>query len=631
MTGSRADAIGRSPRLVGETAWRRGRAVFWGPLIAAGLLIGAMPVAAQVGPPIRLGPPVDDATTPVPPPQPLSSPLREVPDAAPAAPRQPVAPPSDPAGTGGGVTVRLLDRVTVDQVGTRIRGLVDLPADLWADTPGDVVERLVALLPASPASHALRDLQLALLVSPARAPTGTSGSGALLEARLDRMLAMGALDAIGEVGQGIPSASVSAGIARVLTDRAFALGLVEEGCRHAAGRAGSSDDIYWIKAGIVCDAQAGAATGIELAVTLLAELGSPDPLLADLAQATATGTQAGATELRNAQPVHLAMAVLSGTPLAPDVSTIGSLPVLVGLARGVGDAPFDARLRAAERAERAGAIEPGDLTGVYAEVSVPLGGLSDAAPVAKADPGPHARALLWRVAEQAASAAEKAGAVETALEIAEDDAGYRQTARLFAPLVAGMRPAPDVADFVPTAIRVLVAAGAVDQARPWALWLSDRAGQNRASREAWWSLWPVMRVAGGDTLAAFDPAVVADWWRRLRIDERGTGPVRAATTLAILDAFGDPVPASVWRSLAGAPGAASHDVPSPAYRYGLAVAARSGRVGEGLLLALDGLGDSPLPAIAPDVTAEVVRALSALGLQPVARHFAGEAAIAYGL
>ena len=83
--------------------------------------------------------------------------------------------------------------------------------------------------------------------------------------------------------------------------------------------------------------------------------------------------------------------------------------------------------------------------------------------------------------------------------------------------------------------------------------------------------------------------------------------------------------------MAAQPVTGVHTYPGPAFRMGLAVAAERKRVGEGLVLALAGLGDTALEDLAPSGIAEIASALKALGFVSEARGFAAEAAAAQGL
>ncbi|WP_323792991.1 hypothetical protein, partial [Nocardioides sp.] len=177
-----------------------------GLLVASALVDPNMPQAQTRGP-ILLGPPTplspgnDTLVTP-PAPPPILQPIPER-----AAPR---------TTADGSIRIEGLKRLTVDAAGSLTPDSGGLRTDLWAGTPGPIALRLVALLPAAPDSRALRDLQRRLLLSSGPAPADLPTEGALLVARAERLLAMGALDELAALALVAPGRDDEPEIARVL-------------------------------------------------------------------------------------------------------------------------------------------------------------------------------------------------------------------------------------------------------------------------------------------------------------------------------------------------------------------------------------------------------------------------------
>jgi uncharacterized protein YjeT (DUF2065 family) len=162
--------------------------------------------------------------------------------------------------------------------------------------------------------------------------------------------------------------------------------------------------------------------------------------------------------------------------------------------------------------------------------------------------------------------------------------------------------------------------------------LSAEASRSRDGAETWHRIAPILRIAGGPKVADLDTQkvddLIGDWNPEVKASEETE---RLAATLTILEGLGVPVSPDVWRSLAAPPTSGVHTAPGPAFRAGLAVAVAGKRIGEGLVLALSGLGDTALEDLAPTVVADIARALKALGFPSEARGFAAEAAAAQGL
>ncbi len=658
MTDFRADR--------GQPRRRPRRGVWAAAPVLVALL--ATPAGAQVGAPIQIGPP---PVAPVTPPagDPAESPAEDrgasalAPGAAPVPGSEvppaetPVLAPApsagpavdradDPAAGGavpgpaglqrstddGAIQIEEVRRLTADAFGTLTPAIGGLPTGFWRETPGPVAVRLVSLLPAAPHSQTMRDLTRRLLLTTGPAPRGLPREGALLEARADRLLAMGAVDDLTQLSRGIPPGAVTPNLRRILADTAFSIGDDQTACRLFDEVIVTSDNPYWIKVGIVCDKRAGRDAKVDFGARLLGELGIDDPLFAALAQAAAVGQNGAAFRMVNAEPVHLALARVAGLDIDPDLGSIDSLPVLVALARGAGSPPFPTRLAAAEKAERAGALPPEAVTDLYDEVSVRVASVDGAIAIAEADPGPLGRAILWRAAQVQTVPVARAQAVARAMELANSAASWRQTARLFAPLLVTLTPGPELDWIASDVVRALIAARETRAVGPWIdrlrrLSLSRGGDANRV----WLDLWPLLHLAGGDALAAFDEDAVAAWWSELRRLDPDEAPRQAAVALLLAKALGSPVGDVVWRDLVARPVLDAYEAPSPALRLALRTASDGARVGESVTLASAALGEAPLTNLDPAVVSDVIVTLGAVGLSGEARRLAVETALVHGL
>lgn len=629
MTGSR---VSRLP--TGLT--RRGAGLLAGLCL---VVLAPHLAVAQIGAPIQIGPPPSDPQTHAPaqapgtappgfPAQPPAGGQSVVPTFQPAAPLQP----QTRTTFDGAITIDRLQRLTVDATGTLTPTTGGLQSDYWNGTPGEVALRLVSLMPAAPESRALRDIGRRALLSAGPAPDDLMPEGALLEARAERLLAMGAIDDLAVLGDRTPGDRLSTDLSRSLTEAAFARGDDERACALYNQLTNTSTDGFWIKVAMVCDARAGRDAKVDFGARLLTELGDEDELILALAQAATSGQAGAQFRMGGAAPVHLALARVASLKIEPDISAISSLPVLVGLARGSASPPFAARLDAAEKAERAGALAPEEVTDLYRDVSVSAGSVDAAIAAAGADPGPLSRAILWRVAEAQSVPVARAQAVAKAMEVAEDDAAWRQTARLFAPFLISLDPGPDLDWFAEDAVRGLAAAGDIRAADPWIERMRrlSVSGSDDAAT-SWQRLWAAVRLAGGDAVTPYEEAAVARWWAHLRAIDPQQASLRGSAALALMAALGDPIGDDAWRGLVSAPPIDIQAVPGTAFAFAIRAAADSRRLGETVLLCVAAPGETALGDIAVPALADIVRALVAVGLEPEARRFATEAALAHGL
>ncbi|MBI3445992.1 MAG: antifreeze protein [Magnetospirillum sp.] len=202
---------------------------------------------------------------------------------------------------------------------------------------------------------------------------------------------------------------------------------------------------------------------------------------------------------------------------------------------------------------------------------------------------------------------------------AEERHAFAATARLYAPLVAEIRPAPELAAFAPILARGLYAAGRPETALAW----TSLAKADPASAKAAAALWPLARLArpGSDHSP---PEFLASWLAAAEGSER-----RAVMGLEVLQAVGESVPAADWLPLAM--GTAGTPGPRPALKAMLRNAAEGVRLGEAVLLSLLALAEVGLDSADPDTVNRVMVALRMVGLDREARDLGTEAALANGL
>ena len=100
----------------------------------------------------------------------------------------------DAAPAKDGISVDSLDAVSGETVGTIGSDDSALPATMWDGTPRSAIQRMLALVGEAPATAALRDLLLRILLSPATVPQATDAADrtSLVKARVDALERLGA-------------------------------------------------------------------------------------------------------------------------------------------------------------------------------------------------------------------------------------------------------------------------------------------------------------------------------------------------------------------------------------------------------------------------------------------------------
>lgn len=318
------------------------------------------------------------------------------------------------------VTVRPLDAPSPDTVGLSSARRAGLPADLWGATSS---RRLAMLLAAQtpPALPALRDLLHDMLIAELDPPADSVGDNILFLARVDALLAMGALPEAAELldraGRTDPE------YFRRWFDISLLLGTENTACARMRALPQISPTYA---ARIFCLARGGdwqaAAVTLESAQALGLVGDQEDSLLGRFLLAELSDEAPPLPTLRAPSPLEFAMYAAVGEP----ISTTG-LPIAFAHSDLRPVTGWKARIGAAERLARAGAIDGARLFEVYGERKpAASGGVWDrvgavqalAAGLNDADPDVVSSALpaAWAAMEEAGLQVALAEAITDALD-----------------------------------------------------------------------------------------------------------------------------------------------------------------------------------------------------------------------
>lgn len=559
---------------------------------AAALTLLSYPALAEVGPPVPLTPGLEEGGSP------------------------------DEANPGEiEIEIDTLTLVEPDYAGPLEAAEGGFGIEMWRGTDRALVERLLPRLPLVPESPALRDLARRLLLSNAAAPPGPSGGLNLMVVRAERLAALGRPADAAALLRLVPSAQMTGEAARRLAESLLLLGETDAACAEVeAGIARFTEDVFWQKALIVCQAENGRRSEALLGLDLLREQAEEDEAFLALAEELAGLGGREVASLPQPTPLHIALFRALARPLPADALAVGDPAVLAAAATLATD-PVE-RLLAAERAARAGALDPAGLAQLYEADGALPGALAAAALGEGAAIGPRERAALYRAAAAAASAEERAALLQRILQAARG-ADYPAAVAVHLPLLQQLAPTPPVAWFAAEAGRALYMAGRYEQAGAW-LSLAQ-ISDHPAAAEAVPALWLLARIAGRAAPLAWDARAVESW-QRSAAAKAGGG---AARLFAVLEAFGEN-PAEAWRMLADGRAEPAGRSPDPALWFALGSAAEAGRLGETVLLSLMSLGEGGVAAADPILLARVLESLRRVGLEAEARTLAFEALLPDG-
>lgn len=570
-------------------------AAFAALLGALALLPG--PALAQSGGPVRLVP------VPAPAPAPAATP--------PAGGGQPL-----PSG------VQATPLAPVDSAWLGILAPADgaFPDTLWQGTPRSYVVAALPLVQPT-ASPALQDLTRRLFLSNAAAPGGNDppdGRG-LVSVRLERMVALGQVDAALAIMDRLPWKGDAEPMDRLRVDLTLVSNDVDGACKQVEAVIGRYQDVWWDRLQIACQALHGDQGKAQLGLSLLRERKVPRDQLFDTLIDALGGRTAKIDRMPDPTPLRVALLAAAKLPLPADALQAADPAVLHAWATNA-NVPNERRLPAAERAVALGALPLDELRLLYTEIAFRPEESKTA--LQQASESPRARALLYTSAKQETVPAARAELLQALLQAGAKRGEFPVTARLVAPIILEIPATSDLDWFAPPAARALYAADQPTEAARWAQ-LTDPAGAAQ--------LVPLARIAAGANGPAWPKGGLKEILDGLQPKDGNPDPAKLLLTAALLAASGEPVTAADWATLVAVPPAPPSPLPNAAIWLGGRDAAANRRLGETVLdtLLMAHVGEHL--AAEPDVIAEAVARLRAVGLEAEARRLALEAALDAGL
>lgn len=544
---------------------------------ASVLLALTVPAAAQAPPTPLLAPPPRDAAP--------GAPVR----IPPAIGAQPTPLPQErtrrppPAA----VTARPLAALDYESAGwSQAEG--GLSPTMWQGSSWSGASRLLGRLPRASATPARHRLARRLLMSAAAKPDGAP-AGAYLEERLVRLLSLGDAPAGAALARAVPDARLDGPRTRPAVEAALLSGATDDACKRARRAEVELGDLFWRRLLLACDAIDGRGEQVRLGLDLLREQGHAlDEGFVRLVEAAAGRGEAPETS-EGTDPVAVALAIHAGIPPAPDVLLSGPPATAAAFARSDRVSP-ERRLAAAERAARHGLVEPELLARLYAELPIPPERLAAPAAAADGQTGADGRALLYQAARLEIVPIRRLERLAAGWRHARAHGAALAFGAAAAPLVREMTPSLDLAPHAGAAIRIALAGGDAATAMRWLAMIGQRPGDERAMA-AHAAAAPLVRLAMGED----GPVWNLDATRRWAAGMGGPESPRTVIGFALLAALGDLAASDAWIALSddrpptALPGSAA------AIWFAQEAAAREGRLGEQVALALIALGSEAVP------------------------------------
>jgi hypothetical protein len=258
------------------------------------------------------------------------------------------------------VTTSALDGPSPDGVGLIAPAVSGLPTDLWgAGLTREIAERLVS----HPGNDlpALRQLFLTILLAEVAAPVDAGGRGELLQARIDKLLALGALEQAAALIDA--AGATSPELFRRAFDVALLTGAEDRACQSMADEPHLAPTV---PARIFCLARSGdwetAALTIRTSKALNQITADQEALLSRFLDPDLFEGEPVPPAPNPVTPLDWMIYAAIGEPLPTE-----GLPIAFSYAELSPRAGWKAQVEAAERLTRAGTIPPNVILGLYTE------------------------------------------------------------------------------------------------------------------------------------------------------------------------------------------------------------------------------------------------------------------------
>ncbi|WP_417828970.1 antifreeze glycopeptide [Thalassospira sp.] len=412
--------------------------------------------------------------------------------------------PSDP----NAVQAVSLGAVDTEAVGTIDSARGGLGIDMWNGTTRRSAAHLISELPAIPATHTARDLQIRMLLSAAAIPQD-SREISLLEARVAKLVEMGALDEAIALIHAAPQGARGSMLAQAEVNALLISADIDAACAVIESNGSQYEDLFWLKAAAMCAFYANDPTSAAFSVDLVREMGGEgDATFFGLVAAIRSGTAANPDLLNELRPLDLALLAIAKQSIPTSKLENGNAASIIGIINA--DAtPTDIRLEAARKAENLGLISPDKLALAYNTVDFDPAALENV--LDEANEGTPARqyAKLYQAAAQSTVAAARAEIIASLFETAELEGDFMQVARLSAPLLADIPVNGDFSWFAVAALKASIAANNFERAADWLQVAKSSANASNDISSRLSLLYPVLAVSGLEETGAVPARSVA--------------------------------------------------------------------------------------------------------------------------
>ncbi len=524
------------------------------------------------------------------------------------------------------IAVNRLADVDFDALGSLDDGDGGLGDNLWRGSERETVMSLMARLPVTARSPAMRDLTRRLVLTAAPPPVGRGESGAFLAARLTALVDIAEFESAQSLLAQVPQRGRGQALSQSATDLLFLANNAADACAIVREQVRATATPYWQRGLIFCQATAGETTAARLSLDLLRETDSTGDGFDALARILIDDRKG---DVANVVPSPLTLAMVRAAEVElPDTFIASGAPGLLRSVADSGTLSSELRLAAGEQAAAMGALAPVALSALYDEIVVSPSDLANPIEAAAETTGPWSRAVLHQAIRQAPSDEARVRYMGEAWRRGASATSFGVAVRASALSLQAVKPAMAAPEDAADAAVAAAQLGLFETAEAWLEVLGTTARGDSDAGALYDLVRPVVFIANAGKQSSWKPALARRWANGLPIGISGEArAARIARMFIVLDALGYEVGKSGWAMMLNGPLTVTTEIPVVGLRYGLRDAVRAGETGLAILYGLIALGPGGPATASPLALGSVLRSLRALGLDDDARALAVEAVV----
>ena len=530
-----------------------------------------------------------------------------------------------------GILVNQLSSIDPDANGLLSENEGGFPPNFWEGTEWAFVNALMPRMPASSSSAAVRALSERLLVSQAAVPENKPVDTSFISLRVNRLLAMGNVDQALSLLNLVSEERMNEDLSRIKIEATFFNNDNAGACDAVQKAQGKYAGFYWSQAQAFCLALSGDHSRAALIADLIRERDDAiEPAFFTAIDALAGAREQGVAALKSPMALHLAMLRAAKLQVPAEILEIGTVAVLRAVALSP-NAELEVRLVAAEMAHRAGALSNEQILRLYTGIPFSRKELNTPLSVAAESWGARSRALILRSAAAQRVPLARAEVLRQGWQLARENKGYLNIVGPSVPLTLELDPAAELNWFAGDAARVLFAGGEIEKAMDWYNVVVSERQISEEARAAEEMLWPLALLVENSNAGSFDDKRLKAWYVAMQQSDPQSSAKKAQVLFALLAALGRPVPAKVQQLMVYTTFSGDDTGLNVAWQNGVNRATESRLLGEAVLLAVVGAGESADGILKLGDALRVIAALRVIGLERDAKLLAIETALFAGL